>query len=571
MVKKRKNKEKIMKNCRKPFFLISLLMLLIFASCGSETKNKSNMVRAGASGTVINDYSSVVSAQSCKDTEGMRFISRMTVGINLGNQFDANNCSWVSNELDYEFAWSKAKTTDAYIDAVFNAGFNTIRIPVSWHDHVDGNYKISEAWLNRVSEVVKYCYDKGMFVILDIHHDVSQDYYYPTDAKYNQSAKYMTAIWKQLCEKFSDYGERLIFESINEPRLTGSGIEWWVSDIEGQWGEAIKNIVKLNQVFVDTVRASGGNNATRYLMVPSYADAPDPTVTKSFTLPNDAANHIIVTVHSYSPYDFAQNVWGGSTTSFNDSAKSENLRQLKLLYEKYVKNGIPVLIGEFGCVDKNNDQDFTNYVSYMVGVSKQYGMRAVIWDNNAFNTSGATSGGDAQDTFGLINRSTCQIVKPNAIDAMMQYYADMPGHTIKLDDKTAGGAVFEGIENNMTANGSVSFKLKSSVPCIVLSSDGATENYSRLKAAKTSEENCYEFTVDVTDDVTITVCFLGDVDLDGSVDSADALKVLRFDVGNADFNALQLLLADVTKDGKTDSADALQILRFDVGKPSLEW
>ena len=376
-----------------------------------------------SSGIKINNYSSVAAAQSVPSNDATKFVSKMTVGFNLGNEFDAYNCTWLNNELDYESAWSGAKTTNKFLDTVYNAGFNTIRIPVSWHDHVDGNYNINKAWLNRVTEVVKYCYDKGMYVILNVHHDVDANYYYPTNDKYEQSAKYMKAVWSQLASHFSGYGERLIFESINEPRLTGTSIEWWVSNIDSQWGEAIENIVKLNQVFVDTVRATGGNNSKRFLMVPSYADAPDPALSGKFSLPNDSAkNRIILTFHTYSSYNFAQNTGNGSTTKFDNSVKNENLNQFKNLYNKYVKNGIPVVIGEFGCVDKNNEQDFTDYMSYVVGVSKQYGMRAVVWDNNAFNTTGAVKGSGAENKFGLINRKSCKIVKEAAIKAMMQYY-----------------------------------------------------------------------------------------------------------------------------------------------------
>lgn len=372
-----------------------------------------------SSNVTITKYS--FSQQSVPSNSAINFVNGMTVGWNLGNTFDATGCTWLSNKLDYEWGWlgnAKYKTTTKLIDAVYNAGFNTIRIPVSWHDHVDSNYNIDSAWLARVTEIVDYCYDKGMYVIINIHHDVDTNYYYPSSAKLSQSTKYMEAIWTQLAKNFSGYGEKLIFEAINEPRLTGHNNEWWWTSSSADCVDALNCIMELNQVFVDTVRATGGNNATRYLMIPSYDSSYGPITMNNFSLPTDtASNKLIVTAHAYLSYNFAQNTSG--TNSFDNTSKNENLECMKQLYNRYVKNGIPVVIGEFGVIDKNNEQDLANYCSYVIGCAKSYGIRCAIWDNNAFLSSGST---DYNNKFGIIDRATCEIKQPNMVKAMMQYF-----------------------------------------------------------------------------------------------------------------------------------------------------
>ncbi len=370
----------------------------------------------------VNKYS--FSNQSVPSNDATAFVSKMTVGWNLGNSFDAVDCSWISNELDYESAWCGAKCTNKLIDTLCAQGINTIRIPVSFKNHVDGNYNISSKWLNRVAEVVDYAYGKGMYVIINIHHDVGKDFYYPSDEKYEQSSKYVKTIWKQLATKFSGYGERLIFESINEPRLnaesgdSNGAIEWGWSN-SYNFSQTVKNVCKLNQDFVDTVRAAGGNNATRYLMIPSYDTSPAFLTHSAFTMPTDTAkNRLIADAHIYSSYSFAQDSSG--TSKFNDAAKKENDNNLKSLYNSFVKKGIPVVITEFGAVDKNNSQDRADYLSYFTGRAKSYGIRVCYWDNNAFRTK---SDNNPESKFGLIDRSDCKVVYPNLIKAMTQYFS----------------------------------------------------------------------------------------------------------------------------------------------------
>lgn len=357
--------------------------------------------------------------QSIPNNSALNFIAGMTVGVNIGNGFDAVDCTWLSNELDYESAWCGSKCTTKFIDSLCNQGINTVRIPVSYKNHVNSNYQISTKWLARVKEVADYAYGKGMYVIINVHHDVDKNYYYPDDEHYEQSSKYMKAVWEQIANYFSGYGEKLIFESINEPRLVGTanGIEWGYQS-GYDFSEAVNNIVKLNQDFVDTVRATGGNNATRYLMVPSYDTSVGFLLHNSFSLPKDTVdNKIIVTAHMYSPYSFAQDTNG--TKTFGTSQKNENKNDLERLYNKFVKNGVPVYIGEFGCIDKDNSQARADYFSYFISCAKSYGIRAAYWDNNAFRVKGSTG---YDNKFGLIDRASGEVIFPNIIKSMTQYF-----------------------------------------------------------------------------------------------------------------------------------------------------
>lgn len=356
------------------------------------------------------------------DTEALRFVREMKIGWNLGNTFDASNDGGLSNEMDFETAWCGIMTTKDMIDDIKEAGFNSVRVPVSWHNHVDENYQISEAWLNRVQEVVDYVYDNGMYVILNIHHDNSESFMYPDSAHLEQSVRYVTTIWEQLCRRFGEYDEHLIFECMNEPRLVGSQYEWWINASAEECKDAISCINQINQEFVNTVRASGGNNLNRYLMVPGYDASPDGALNNDFVLPEDAdgvEGRLIVSVHAYTPYNFALQADGesGSTSEFDsDSAGSvSDINSfMDRLYKKYISNGIPVVIGEFGSRDKGqNLQARIDHATYYIAAARARGMSCFWWDNNAFTGNG--------ENFGLYYRRSGRFLYPDIVTGLMKY------------------------------------------------------------------------------------------------------------------------------------------------------
>lgn len=216
-----------------------------------------------------------IEAKQIPDKECFRFVKDMKTGWNLGNTLDAySQGKMYGDDISSEEIWGNPVTTKEMIDTLKNTGFRTVRIPVTWHNHVtdDGNGPvISEAWLDRVQEVVDYAYDNGMYVILNTHHDNTANIegeggYYPDTAHAEESDRYIRGIWTQVAERFKDYDEHLIFESLNEPRLAGTDYEWNFNAGVAECKDAAGSINRLNQLFVDTVRATGGNNVERYLI-----------------------------------------------------------------------------------------------------------------------------------------------------------------------------------------------------------------------------------------------------------------------------------------------------------------
>lgn len=354
-------------------------------------------------------------------TEAAAFVSNMQIGWNLGNTFEAYDCTWLSDKMQYETAWQSAKTTREIIDTVHDAGFDSLRLPVSWHNHVDGSYTIDEEWMNRVNEIVDICMDLDMYVILNTHHDISKDYIYPTKADYDRSEKFLTAIWSQLAERYKDYDEKLIFESMNETRLVGTNVEWWLDPNSSDCKEAVACINDLNQAFVDTVRQSGGNNAKRFLVIPGYCSSLDGITNAGFVIPTDSANadpHLILVVHAYTPYNFALNLSGTdqwSSSTLGDTSDLVNM--VKKLKSTYIDKGIPVIIDEFGALDKNNNTDArTDFAGYYVKLAKNFGMPCFWWDNHNMSGSG--------EQFTLLDRNSLQWKYPSIVDAMMANFEE---------------------------------------------------------------------------------------------------------------------------------------------------
>lgn len=353
------------------------------------------------------------------DNEAMAFVKEMKTGWVLGNTFDAFNGETRASRgsVEMEKSWVQVKTTREVIAAVKEAGFNAIRIPVSWHNHVDENNKIDPNWLARVREVTDWALEEGMFAIVNIHHDNYPDFFYPDEAHYESSAAYLSAVWQQMAECFADCDDHLILESMNEPRLTGNqSYEWYWAKGQAECMEAADCINRFNQLFVDTVRATGGNNATRYLAVPAYDANPYYTVDEAFQLPADTAeNRIIVAAHAYTPYDFALNLNSNDTSfTLNDNKKKAEISQfMTRLYDRFIAKGIPVLMDEYGALEKNgNLQDRVNFAAYYVASASARNLTCFWWDNHVFQGSG--------ERFGLLNRRTATWVYPEIVLAIQK-------------------------------------------------------------------------------------------------------------------------------------------------------
>jgi len=357
-----------------------------------------------------------LTAKDLPDNEAIAFIQDMKLGYNLGNTFDSYVDSGVSDDLTIETAWGNPKVTKEFISAVHENGFETIRIPVSWHNHVDDDLNINQAWLDRVQEVVDYAVEEGMFVIVDIHHDnhPEAEGLYPDAEHKQQSLEYIEKIWTQVADRFKDYDEKLIFEGMNEPRLVGHNNEWWIDPNNEDCQEAIAIINELNQKFVDVVRASGGNNAERYLMCPGYCASPDGVLNDGFVIPTDSAdNKIILSIHAYTPYNFALESPGIDNFIASSYTSTKDIDYfMDKIYSKYVSQGVPVLIGEGGCVDKNgNLQSRVDWASYYTAKARSCGLTFVWWDNGQFSGNG--------ELFGLLDRKSGEVKYPEIMKAML--------------------------------------------------------------------------------------------------------------------------------------------------------
>lgn len=346
----------------------------------------------------------VASAAEMNGNTATELVSFIGTGWNLGNTLDAIGGG---NSLSSETSWGNPKTTKAMIDAVKAQGFSAVRVPVSWGNHTTGdNFTIDSKWLARVKEVVDYCIDNDMYVILNIHHDTSTQYYYPSSEYKERSVKFVNSIWTQVAKYFKDYDQKLIFETLNEPRLAGTGDEWWfdVNYPNNAVRDSISAINALNQTAVDAIRAAGGKNTDRCIMVPGYGASIDGCTTSTFKLPDDSTpNRLIVSVHAYTPYNFALNANG--TAEFTNDLKNEVDYLYSTIKSHFIDKGVPAIIGETSASNKNNAAERVKWAQYYMGKSAEYGVPCMLWDNNAFNAvteANATVTSTVQRSAGMI-------------------------------------------------------------------------------------------------------------------------------------------------------------------------
>ncbi len=291
-------------------------------------------------------------------------------GFNLGNTLDSNSFNiteaaqgrvgWIvqwgakdrsGNRLPraWETAWGQPETTQAIADYVIGLGFNTVRIPVTWAEHLDAEDRIDPLWMARVHEVVDYFYSRGVYCIINLHHDGGENgWIEATETSCITYGSRFASVWTQIAEEFAGYDERLLFESMNEV-LDGRN-NWNAPDIL-----AAKWINAWNQLFVDTVRATGGNNARRNLILMTYAGGGAEGNFNRFTLPEDSAeNHLLITVHNYDPQAFTWTTatWTKMTARWTD-AYAAALRTEFRSYHRWSEHfGAPVVVGEYNADPK---------------------------------------------------------------------------------------------------------------------------------------------------------------------------------------------------------------------------
>lgn len=421
------------------------LMIALCAGCNSDKGNSSenstssNVSDSSQSGSVSTPEESSAGGESSAsidnnatpdapkewhDLSQTEITAAMGMGWNLGNQLEA-----LRDGTPHEQGWGNPVITNDLLKLVSEQGFKTVRIPVSYLTHIgEGpDYTVEKEWLDRVQEVVDYVINNGMFAIINMHGD---GYYTidgawllcaePADKQTEIKAKY-EAVWRQIADRFKNYDEHLIFESMNE-------------EFDGQYGgpnvEAYANINDYNRIFTDTVRKTGSNNTKRWLMVPGWNTNIAYTIMDSFEIPEDTfceadGKRIMISVHYYDPYNFtlnedmnaAKTQWGKYGVENVETSNNETYVKgiMTKLNRKFVSEGYPVVIGELGVQDKTlkdpSHNEFRRYwLEVVVSAAKQQGCVPVYWDNGYIYNKG----------FAVIDRVTVSVTQPTLIEAMIR-------------------------------------------------------------------------------------------------------------------------------------------------------
>lgn len=400
-----------------------------------KNRLRSMFIAAVLVGTVVaGSFTAPFSVQAAKkditsfeDLNQSQIVEAMGPGWNLGNQLES-----VTDNVPEETNWGNPVITEKLIQSVKAAGFKSIRIPVSYFAKIDDDkdYTIDSKWLDRVQEVVNYCIKNDLYAVINIHGDgyntIDGSWLLCNGKNQTEIKKKYKKVWKQIAERFKNYDEHLLFESMNE-------------EFDGSYSEPNKeyyqNINDYNQIFVDTVRKTGDNNTKRWLIIPGWNTNIDYTAGDyGFKLPTDQyrdksidkeEQRIMISVHYYSPWDFCggENCvitqWGNEaddpskTSTTCDETYMKN--QLNLMKTTFADKGYPVFIGEYGSIDKTSyDSENEYYRAYfarkLCQLSRKNGCIPMYWDNGYNGVHG----------FGLFDRTTCEITQPVIIDAIME-------------------------------------------------------------------------------------------------------------------------------------------------------
>lgn len=323
------------------------------------------------------------------DMNALDWTKEIVMGWNLGNSLECPNT---------ETEWGNPKTTREMIHKVREAGFNGIRIPVRWSTHVTNTQtmNVDATWMARVKEIVDWCIAEDMYVIINDHHEEWYDRN-PYYSKQTENNRRLAALWTNVATSFRDYGERLIFAGTNETTVN------WAAPTQEQ--QAVQN--SYNQTFVDAVRATGGKNYYRNLVVQTYACSPYHGL-NGFTIPTDKVeNRLSVEFHYYDPYPYAGSCeyyyWGNA---YKDKGKivttDTEVTQANLfdrIRNTWAAKGLGIVIGEYGVANHYTEADkltqqenMQYYLKTLVGNARKRGFAAFAWDNNAFNNGSENYG-----------------------------------------------------------------------------------------------------------------------------------------------------------------------------------
>ena len=381
-------------------------------SATSQSQNVSSYADSKAESSVTSTASTTAAEHTSKSTESstdttkasenkpsqiagkmrnitsQQLVEDMTFGWNLGNTLDVcqadrdgdgkiNEHVEAGEKVD-ETLWGNPKATKELFTSLKKNGVNAVRIPVTWRDHMDSDGNIDREWMDRVQQVVDYAYSQGMYVIINVHHDGGGDPKFgawiieESQKDYNTFLKKYKNIWKQIAERFKNYSDYLIFESMNEV-----GFDTLYNKNKA---DAYNLINKINQDFVDIIRATGGNNAKRHLLIAGYYTDIERTCDSLYKMPDDKAGRCILSVHYYTPWDFCtcdrKHTWGTNSEVW----QMETL--IGKMKKNFVDKGIPVIIGEYAA----SGSDLSSCIFFIEKLNKlcsDYGIATFIWDSGS--------------------------------------------------------------------------------------------------------------------------------------------------------------------------------------------
>lgn len=366
---------------KKKSLALLLSAIMIFSGCADKQTNET----VGTTETTAVTTEALIAADTAEemnDITSQELVSSMRIGWNLGNTLDVCqadrdgdgkvNEHVAEGEKVDETLWGNPYATQELFNSLLEDGINAVRLPITWRDHIDDEGNIDKEWLDRVQQVVDYAYDIGMYVIINVHHDGGGDpdfgaWICHAATDYETTLARYKNLWTQIAERFKNYDERLIFESMNEVGFESIALN-----------SAYELLNTLNQEFVTLIRNTGGNNPERHLLISGYWTDIAMTCDPRFRMPDDPAGKQIVSVHYYTPWDFCttniKDTWGTAA----EQKTMENL--VAQMNSTFVENGIPVIIGEYAA----SGDDFDSCVFFIekfVKLCSDYGIATFLWDN----------------------------------------------------------------------------------------------------------------------------------------------------------------------------------------------
>ena len=377
------------------------------------------------------------------DVDAQTWCKNVVMGWNLGNSLEAEGT---------ETSWGNPTTTADMIKSIKGEGFNAVRIPVRWGQHCDmSTMTIDEKWLSRVKEIVDWCLAEDMYVIINTHHDLWLEHY-PTNAKKTELNEKLGKLWTNIATAFADYDGRLAFAGLNEVNAEGN---WGLTPTQENYD--VTN--SFNQTFVDAVRATGGNNALRNLVVQSYRCNPTMGLTNLVVPTDPTPNRLSVEFHYYDPYSYCSgaagsyNYWGIAFSDKGTVTPDGNEKSLANFFltirEKWWEQGLGVVIGEYGCschyttADKaTQEANMQYYMKCLVSEARKNGFAAFVWDNNAY--------GNGSEKFGIFDRKNNMKVRtPFFLDGIKEgskteFVADVDYNMTDKDFGEGGKKVWSG-------------------------------------------------------------------------------------------------------------------------------